>query len=190
MRWTKPEVNEALATLYLRLNGYFTTGLILHSPDWGENRTELDCVAIRHPNHSQPERGVESSAFLDSTRRRLGLLPSACNPSFTTECRLRQREAASWREDAAFGPSYVVRPVLRLKSRIAGVSLEPRYFVSSTSVSTPLLSVILARPGITFSSGVTPCDRWLPTSRMSPSGDRQTLQICTNILESPESRFH
>jgi hypothetical protein len=64
MRWTKPQVNEALATLYLRLNGYFTTGLILHSPDWGENRTELDCIAIRHPNHSQPERGIESSEFL------------------------------------------------------------------------------------------------------------------------------
>lgn len=64
MRWTRPQINEALATLYLRLNGYFTTGLILHSPDWGTNRTDLDCVGIRNPNHSQPERGIESSKFL------------------------------------------------------------------------------------------------------------------------------
>lgn len=64
MKWTKPEVHEALATLYLRLNGYFTTGLVLHSPDWGKSRTEVDCFAIRHPEHSQPERGVESSEFL------------------------------------------------------------------------------------------------------------------------------
>jgi hypothetical protein len=64
VRWTKPEVHEALATLYLRLNGYFTTGLILPSPEWGLNRTEVDCLAIRHPDHSQRERGVESSEFL------------------------------------------------------------------------------------------------------------------------------
>lgn len=64
MQWKKPQVNEALATLYLRLNGYFTTGLIIHSPEWGRNLTEVDCLAIRHPDHSQPERGVESSSFL------------------------------------------------------------------------------------------------------------------------------
>lgn len=62
--WRKPEINEALATLYLRLNGYFTTGLIIHSARWGENRTEADCLAIRHPNHSQPDREVPSSPFL------------------------------------------------------------------------------------------------------------------------------
>ncbi|HXN53774.1 MAG TPA: hypothetical protein VN943_17725 [Candidatus Acidoferrum sp.] len=62
--WTKAEVHEALAALYLRLNGYFTTGLIQHSPEWGLNRAEVDCLAIRHRDHSQPERGVESSEFL------------------------------------------------------------------------------------------------------------------------------
>ncbi len=62
--WRKSEIHEALATLYLRLNGYFTTGLILHSPEWGENRSETDCLAIRHPDHYQPERGVETSEFL------------------------------------------------------------------------------------------------------------------------------
>jgi hypothetical protein len=29
MAWRKAEVNEALVTLYLRLNGYFTTGLVV-----------------------------------------------------------------------------------------------------------------------------------------------------------------
>jgi len=62
--WSKSEINEALVTLYLRLNGYFTTGLILHSAHWGENRTELDCLAVRHPNHQQPDRGVKTSGFL------------------------------------------------------------------------------------------------------------------------------
>lgn len=64
VKWKKADINEALATLYLRLNGYFTTGLILHSPEWGEARTETDCLAIRHPDHCQPERGVETAEFL------------------------------------------------------------------------------------------------------------------------------
>lgn len=58
------EVYVALATLYLRLSGYFTTGLILHSPDSGKNKTEIDCLAIRHPWHDQAARMVESPAFL------------------------------------------------------------------------------------------------------------------------------
>lgn len=74
MKWTKPEVHEALATLYLRLNGYFTTGLVLPSPDWGQSRTEVDCFAIRHPEHSQPERGVETSEFLAVPRGEVDLI--------------------------------------------------------------------------------------------------------------------
>lgn len=60
----KSDVHEILAQLYLRLNGYFTTGLILHSPEWGQARTEIDCLAIRHPYHCQSERGVGTSDFL------------------------------------------------------------------------------------------------------------------------------
>ena len=62
--WTKPEIHEALGVLYLRLNGYFTTGLVVHSPEWGNSRTEIDCLAVRHPNHFQPDRRIGSSPFL------------------------------------------------------------------------------------------------------------------------------
>lgn len=62
--WRKPEVNEALVVLYLRLNGYFTTGLVIHDAEWGANRTEIDCLAVRHPGHEQPDRGVACSKFL------------------------------------------------------------------------------------------------------------------------------
>jgi hypothetical protein len=61
---TRSDVHEILAQLYLRLNGYFTTGLILHSPDWGNARTEIDCLAVRHPHHSQSDRCVETAEFL------------------------------------------------------------------------------------------------------------------------------
>jgi hypothetical protein len=74
VQWTKPLVHEALATLYLRLNGYFTTGLILHSADWGQNRAEVDCFAIRHPKHSQPERCVETSPFLAVPKAEVDLI--------------------------------------------------------------------------------------------------------------------
>lgn len=61
---TKSETQELLVQLYLRLNGYFTTGLIVHSPEFGNNLTEIDCLAIRNPYHEQPERGVEPPEFL------------------------------------------------------------------------------------------------------------------------------
>lgn len=64
-RWKKEEIHEALVVLYLRLNGYFTTSLVVHAPEWGRNRTEIDCLAVRHPNHAQPDRMVEPSQFLE-----------------------------------------------------------------------------------------------------------------------------
>ena len=58
------DVDEALAVLYLRLNGYFTSGLIIHSPQHGQATTDVDCVAIRMPNHKQTERVVGDAPFL------------------------------------------------------------------------------------------------------------------------------
>jgi hypothetical protein len=60
----KSDVHEILTMLYLRLNGYFTTGLILHSPERGQARTDIDCLAVHHPYHRQSERGVGTSDFL------------------------------------------------------------------------------------------------------------------------------
>lgn len=62
--WKTSSVHEALATLYLRLNGYFTTGLVVPSPEWGKNLTDGDCIAVRFPGHSQRERQVKCSPFL------------------------------------------------------------------------------------------------------------------------------
>lgn len=54
----KGKFYESMVKLYLRLNGYFQTGLISHSKDWGNNLTEIDAIAVRFPNHHQPERQV------------------------------------------------------------------------------------------------------------------------------------
>ncbi len=51
-------------SLFLRLNGYVTTGLVIHSPTFGKNQTELDTIAIRFPYHNQDDRVVKCSEYL------------------------------------------------------------------------------------------------------------------------------
>jgi hypothetical protein len=58
------DVPEAITTLYLRLNGFFTSGLVLHSSKKGSVRGDVDCLALRHPFHDQSERGVGSDPLL------------------------------------------------------------------------------------------------------------------------------
>jgi hypothetical protein len=62
----KGKLQESIVTLYLRLNGYFTTSLILHHPEVGKNTTDLDVLAVRFPRHSQPDRGGGSDPELKS----------------------------------------------------------------------------------------------------------------------------
>ncbi len=71
---TRSDVDEIVTQLYLRLNGYFTTGLIAHSPEWGQARTEVDCLAVRHPYYSEPEREVGPSEFLSTRAGEIDLL--------------------------------------------------------------------------------------------------------------------
>jgi hypothetical protein len=124
VRWTKPEAHEALATLYLRLNGYFTTGLVLHSPEWGLSRTDVDCLAIRHPEHSQPERGVETSKFLAVREGEVDLII----------CEVKSRP-----EDLTFNkPPRTDLEVLRALLRWAGIFSEEEV-ASVTDRLQPLL---------------------------------------------------
>ena len=57
-------IQEQLATLYLRLNGYFTTGYIIHSNE-KKITGELDIVAVRFPFHHQDDTEHNSSEFLE-----------------------------------------------------------------------------------------------------------------------------
>ena len=60
----KATVQEQLATLYLRLNGYFTTGCIIHSNE-KKIAGELDILAVRFPLHRQDDTEHNSSEFLE-----------------------------------------------------------------------------------------------------------------------------
>ena len=58
----KSDVQELLAALYLRLNGYFPSGFIVHAPSG--NLTEIDLLAVRFPHHEEPEREVDPCQHL------------------------------------------------------------------------------------------------------------------------------
>jgi hypothetical protein len=58
----KSDIQELIAALYLRLNGYFSSGFIAHAPVG--NLTEIDVLAVRFPEHKEPEREVEPCMHL------------------------------------------------------------------------------------------------------------------------------
>lgn len=58
----RSHVQETLASLYLRLNGYFVSGFIVHAPY--KTKTEMDVLAVRFPGHEEPEREVQCCTIL------------------------------------------------------------------------------------------------------------------------------
>lgn len=64
------DLPEVVTTLYLRLNGFFTSGLVLHSEVWGQDNGDVDCLAVWHPFHDQSEREVAPDPFLELGARR------------------------------------------------------------------------------------------------------------------------
>lgn len=66
--WTvmkRSALQEKLVALYLRLNGYLTTGLIIHSPNDTEVEGEIDIIGVRFRGHSQPDRIIGCSEILE-----------------------------------------------------------------------------------------------------------------------------
>ena len=60
------DLQELLAALYLRLNGYFPSGFIAHASVG--NLTEIDILAVRFPDHRELEREVEPCVHLTPKR--------------------------------------------------------------------------------------------------------------------------
>jgi hypothetical protein len=70
----KGKLQESLTILYLRLNGYFTSGLIVHSPSAQGNRTQVDVLGVRFPRHTQPEREVGSAVELECSEEEVDIV--------------------------------------------------------------------------------------------------------------------
>ena len=60
----KSTIQELIATIYLRLNGYFTTSFIIHS-EKNEIDGEVDIISVRFPGHDQEYTGHNSSKYLE-----------------------------------------------------------------------------------------------------------------------------
>jgi hypothetical protein len=58
----RSDIQETLVSLYLRLNGYFLTGFIVHAT-YGTG-TEVDVLGTRFPHHQEPEREIECCTHL------------------------------------------------------------------------------------------------------------------------------
>jgi hypothetical protein len=69
----KSDLQEQLLRLYLRLNGFFTSGFIVHSHESMKNKTEIDTVAVRFPNSCEPERQVGPDPWLELSNRYIEL---------------------------------------------------------------------------------------------------------------------
>lgn len=63
----RSRIQENLLNLYLRLNGFFVTGFIIHSAEYGCIRSEIDALGIRLPFNDEPERAVAPSPYLDTS---------------------------------------------------------------------------------------------------------------------------
>src|SRR5438874_1312954 len=157
---TSKELHESLVTLYLRLNGYFTAGFVVHSPLKGRVITEVDVLAVRFPHASEREREVGIAHELRSPIDRTDLLicevkSTAKGPQFNKALRTDPYAiAAVLRRFGAFSDDRV--PVLadelfrRLQpTDLAGRDDFPRVGIDGVQVRAVLFAVnrIARRPG-------------------------------------------
>ncbi len=70
----KSRAQEELLALYLRLNGFFVTGHIIHSPDSGRVVTEVDVLAVRFPYHREPETQNAPDAIIETSDQLVDLV--------------------------------------------------------------------------------------------------------------------
>ena len=66
------DVQETLVSLYLRLNGYFVNGYIVHAPRGVS--TEMDVLALRFPRQQELEREVQACSRLAIPAERIDFI--------------------------------------------------------------------------------------------------------------------
>ena len=89
----KSDLQEVLVALYLRLNGYLTSGYIAHASIG--NLTEIDIIAVRFPGHKEPEREVSPCKHLRPPADRIDFLIG---------------EVKGGKKNANFNPKFRERP--------------------------------------------------------------------------------
>jgi hypothetical protein len=122
----RSRIQEDLALLYLRLNGFFVTGFIAHSAVQGQALTEIDALAVRMRYSAEPEREVGPDELLDLSSEYTDLI--IC-------------EAKSRGEQLCFNQALTADPLAAAKVlRWSGLFLEkeiPALATNLTSVLAP-----------------------------------------------------
>ncbi len=65
LQMDKSDLQEQLLRLYLRLNGFFTSGFIVHARESTKNKTEIDTLAVRFPHSREPQRQTGPDPWLE-----------------------------------------------------------------------------------------------------------------------------
>lgn len=65
---------EKLVRLYLRLKGFISSNLIIHSEKQGDSNSELDVIGFRMPYHLQRDRMVDVLDYLECSGDRLEVI--------------------------------------------------------------------------------------------------------------------
>ena len=126
------DLQEQLLRLYLRLNGFFTSGFIVHSAEGGKNKTEVDTIAVRFPHNREPEREVECDKWLDLSGEHIEL----------ALCEVKTREVRF--NDAFYSDIEAIRAVLRW----AGMFTEDQLRTVTPQVQTILRPELVPTPVI------------------------------------------
>ena len=103
----KSDLQEVLAALYLRLNGYLASGYIAHARVG--NLTEIDILAVRFPGHKEPEREVSPCRHLRPPPDRVDFVVA---------------EVKGGKRNANFNPKFRERPeaIRKVLSRLGAFS--------------------------------------------------------------------
>ena len=130
----KSRIQERLLSLYLRLNGFFVTGFIVHSPTHGRNGTEIDVLAVRFPNSIEPERQIKSDPLLDLSSDYIDL----------AICEVKSKRQALQFNSALTSSSETIASVLRW----AGMFKEDEVLRLAPLIQSALVPQCLALGGI------------------------------------------
>lgn len=111
---SESRLQEDLASLYLRLNGFFVTPLVVHSPIHGRNHTEVDALALRLRYNEEPERQIGPDPLLDLSTKYTDL----------ALCEVKSKGQALRFNDALSHSQSAIESVLRWSGLFKGTEID------------------------------------------------------------------
>lgn len=170
-RMTKGQLQEQLVRLYLRLNGFFTSGFIAHSPVSGRNRTEVDFLGVRFRYHSEAERIEPDDTYLDLSDRYLEF----------AICEVKSRGQDLRFNEGLFASKKAIASILHRAGIFAPATI-PSLIPQVQSLLTPSTNPSPVIPCIVVSSTVRIRALLLSPDRNQPPRHNQAWFVCGKAI--------